>query len=180
MSLQIGYEIYNKTTKEMIDSDENYLCGRNEANDAWGQDFRLGWTDSTAPIFDEELDGQVIGGYQRKFIPIGDYISHVNYQLDDLTKEALKIKNNFYNRIQRNQAEIIELRELQLKCNSENAYAFNRYEDRIQELKDYIEDDKELIKEDEMGCQILAVQKLLLKMKNDHDRGLTVVPYYSC
>lgn len=182
MSTEIGYSVYNPETKEIVSNEhDDWMCGRNDITECWSQYFNFSWEDDKnyCPVFVKSYDDAVIGGVKRKYVSIDDFISAVSNDLDYQAQENVKLRQSISHSNYEYKARIKELRELQRDCGENQSYAFDRWNDEINDIRETIRDNEDYLSEDEDGDRINAVRKMLADMKADHDKGLIVLPYYS-
>ena len=206
MGLDIGFNIYEKKKdekggitleEEKIPEDKEYetwSCGRCAVNYSWGYGSSYTSDLITRPTFDEELDGYKIPqteedkkyGYtpvNLKYIPFKEFKAAVSDAINEAYNDGLSEKRAMFQKIAENVKEIKELREWQKGCTEKNKYAFDRWEDRIQELKSenaelnsnidtYDEDDYDV-------SHAKHLDKILKYLEECQDKGYVCIPWYS-
>lgn len=182
MSTEIGYNVYDtKTGKVVSNEHDDWMYGRNDITDCWSQYFNFSWDENEgySPIFTKEYDNAVIGGVKRKYVSIDDFVSAVSNDLDYQAQENAKLRQSIYKSNYEYKNRIKELRELQKDCTERQAYAFDRWNDEIDDIRQTIRENEDYLDNNEDGNRIDNVRKMLADMKADYDKGLVVLPYYS-
>lgn len=162
MSYYIGYSIFDTTTNKIIPDSGDYRCGRNDLNLAWGNLFVYAGEDADgynqiAPTFNKEMDGRIIDSVKYKYMKLSDFCASVEEEVADARRALADFSRRCDEYEIRARTRIAELRELQLKCTSEQSYAFDKWEQAINDLysdlyenressDEYIKDEKDDIK----------------------------------
>ncbi len=202
MGLDIGFRVWDKTPEgRLVEhklSETDYWnsgsCGRCEMNYAWN----YGCTDDyekkiySSPVFSKEFDGysqteddSVGNSWTNKYVYVDfeDFRKVINAKIEQVEKEH----SDWSLRLLREQAnmkhEIKEYRDLQLKCTEANAYAFDRFQEEINKLKEAIayseETYRNLDEEDYDYSKALACKRMLELMEKFIKEGYVVTTYYS-
>lgn len=182
MSTEIGYNVYNPETGKIVSNEhDDWMCGRNDITECWNQYFNFAWENDKnySPIFVKEYDNVAIGEIKRKYVSIDDFISAVSNDLDYQDQENVKVRNSISCSNYEYKARIKELRELQRDCTKNQSYAFDKWNDEIDDIRQEMKENEDFLNENEDGDRINTVRKMLADMKADHDKGLIVLPYYS-
>ena len=164
---------------------------------AWDYGFKLSLSNEKEadldeiPTFDKELDGWISPKndydyqYKLKYIPFKEYknaiMKVVQKVYDDHSKyiqELSKIIKNINDKIK-------HYEDLQLKCTEDNKFAFDKWQEKIDELEEenqrnysiMFDDDPE--DEDYDYSHAKAVEKLIKNMENYQKEGYVVIPFYS-
>jgi hypothetical protein len=191
MGQEIGFHLYKKAdfaeSGKLVDAESletPIVCGRTEATCFWGALFRFSTEKTVVPVFQKELDGFEDEQAKYELADFEDFktrvVSAVRSEYDSCYEE----KRDAYKKIKDSRAEIDELRELQRKCTEDNSYAFDRWEKRIQDLKELIADQEDYVRtyddEDYNYTHAKHVEELLCSMEKYLKEGeYLVVPYYS-
>lgn len=217
MGLDIGFNVYKKGLDEKTkkikliqekltekQEDETWACGRCAATNAWSYGFTFsGFTQEgsgdnidTVPTFDKELDGWLSPkteyGYQYrlKYMPFENYKKWVmdvvqeEYDNHDRAKEAA------FRRIHDNDMDIKHYEELQLKCTEDNEFAFDKWQEKIDELRESNKEEWDFIHDDDPDKEdkeiynygyfhARSVEGLIKKMEEYQKQGFVTIPYYS-
>lgn len=182
MSYYVGYSIFDTTTNKFIPDSGDYRCGRNDFNIAWGRLFRYvdgdGY-DQIAPTFNKEMGGRIINSTKYEYMKVSDFcasveeeVSDARYALSDFVKRQAEYET-------RTRGRIAELREMQLKCSSDQSYAFDRWEQSINDLYDEMRENRESSDEyirDEQD-DIESMTNLLNGLRAAVARGQVALPY---
>lgn len=206
MGLDIGFYIYKKTKNEKGEialeeeefpedkENETWSCGRCEVNYAWGYGYSYTEDLVTRVTFDEELGGYKLPqtedekkyGYSPiilKYVPFNKFKEEVSDAINEAYNEGFSAKRNMYQQIMENDKTIKELRELQKECTEKNKYAFDRWEDRIQELKsDNVELNNDINTYDEDDYDVSHAKhldRILKYLEECQDKGYVCIPWYS-
>lgn len=191
MGQEIGFNIYkkdefekNKKLVEVENIELPFVCGRTDSTNSWGELFSFTGKETVTPVFQKELDGfkDEYGTY--KLVDFEDFkkcvLDAVQADLDD----SFKSKCSIYKRINEMKEEISELRELQRDCTEDQSYAFDRWNEEINTLKDAISESEDYVKdfdvEDYTASHAKYTKDLLASMEKylEKDEYL-VVPFYS-
>lgn len=195
MGLIIGFDLYEKEPldkrgewvmiKDDDEADFRYCYGRTQATQSWGVLF----DNDTVPVFQKKLDG-------RQFIKDGKvfetYVLHNFTDFKELVLDACeddlangnKERQMLLAQSRDNEKEIKELRQLQMQCTKEQSYAFDRWAERIEDLK---EDNRQLQneyrnfeEEDYNTNRAFQVKKMVeLMEKLLKEDKYYIVPFYS-
>lgn len=194
MGLDIGYTLYKKEPldkeNKLVDSDidTEWLGGRNDLNYSFGEYFKDTEDEETVPVFQKELNGKITAeeGYRRGYVYVDwdDFVDPINHEIKELEDHLQEAKRDNIKRQFWLKAEIEELRELQKDCTEDNSYAFDRWEDQIQEYKEELADREDWYrsgyKDDYDYSNIQYMKKLLASMKKRIDENeYYVIPYFS-
>lgn len=200
MGLEIGFRLFDKDKfnesgcKDLIEiepdaSDTSYACGRSPATYAWGDEFMETADKTVVPVFQKDLAGFVKTTddghmYVFKLVEFDDFKKSVMIAVDKVKEDADDERRKALGRIAKCKEQINELREWQLKCGEDNSFAFDRWEFRINELKDDIEADEGYISNTEENdydyCSAKTVERLLRDMQEHLASGKElVIPYDS-
>lgn len=195
MGLIIGFDLYEKEpldkrgewvmVKEDDEADLRYCYGRTNATQSWGVLF----DNDTVPVFQEKLDG-------RQFIKDGEVLEQ--YVLRNFTdfKEVVldaceddiangnKERQALLAQSWDNEKEIKELRQLQMQCTKEQSYAFDRWAEKIQDLKEtnrQLQNEyRDFEEEDYNTNRALRVKEMVERMeKLLKEDKYYIVPFYS-
>lgn len=194
MSCEIGYSLYDKEAfairKELVyveNLETVFYCGRNELTDRWG--YMFGTTNNAhkdiRPTFNKELDGYESEYFVLKYIDFKDFRRELQAMRDEFEEKSRRIQKMTYNTISQYRNRIRELRELQRKCTDEEEYAFNKWEERINELYDEIArlerelDDSECNEYPSYIKFLDTIIKEMEQMVNDEQCHFYVIPYYA-
>lgn len=212
MGLQIGFDLFkkeiNQENKEIklipvnfydgyLGLGDTWICGRCTVTKAWDYGFKLSLSNEKEadldeiPTFDKELDGWISPKndydyqYKLRYIPFEEYknaiMKVVQKVYDDHSKyiqELSKIIKNINDKIK-------HYEDLQLKCTEDNKFAFDKWQEKIDELEEenqrnysiMFDDDPE--DEDYDYNHAKAVEKLIKNMENYQKEGYVVIPFYS-
>lgn len=196
MGLDIGFTLYEKKpldeknalVRASIDIDDNWLCGRGKANESFGKDYFEFGEQYVVPVFQEALNGKTVGedgvSEKYKYVPFEDFRHDTELTLNEIDEEAAEIYKDHLKTIRRNEARIKELRDEQRKCTEEESYAFERWGEEIDDLKqrneylqeyvDHPDDDGDVRQAQNVRDLLNAMEKYLKEDK------YYVVPYFSC
>ena len=199
MGLDIGYNLYHKKPMDeenkllMVNEDDiglqNNVRGRTDTTYSWGEyfDFSNPGKD-IVPVFQKGLDGKSRseGSYlaEYRYMDFGKFKDRVMSAVEDAFAEARRDKVEYIKSINDKKKEIEELRGLQKTCSKGQEYAFDRWEERIQELKECINDIQEeydTFDDDDYGdTHAVYVKHLLENMERDLKKDeYYVIPYFS-
>lgn len=200
MGLEIGFRLFDKNkfieSKDLVEiepkaSETSYVCGRSPAAEAWSHMIDISAEKTIVPVFQKELDGFVRkSGYsdyditEYKCIAFDDFKKGIIDAIDSVRSDSQRECDRQLKRIGECKDEIKELREWQLKCGEDNAYAFDRWESRIAELKEDIECCLEYISDpadhDYDYAATKSIEKLIDGMQaRVRDGDALVIPYAS-
>lgn len=192
MGLDIGFNLYRKEKGKFVPielNDKNWVCGRCDATYAWDYGFDLTHNDyDVVPVFNAAYDNEQLNETTKmKYIPFKNFFEVVNDRLKAVYEERSQCYSNMQERVNRLYDEIKELRKLQKSCTADNAYAFDRWEERIREIKadiDASEDELATFHQDDYDyCRFVAVRDMLIKMREyvsgEEDNEYIVVPFFS-
>lgn len=207
MGLDIGFDIYKKekgkdgkialTRQEFPENrkDDAWCCGRCNVNYSWGyghSEGEFGNPDSpvTEPTFDKELDGYRFDpereGYRAtvlKYVPFDDFKSQVNDAIEETEEQSLETKRGLLKQIDENTEEISELREWQRKCDESNEFAFDKWAERIKDLKGEIAELKDTLEnydEDDYDAgHAKLVKRMLEYLEECQKDGYVCIPFFS-
>lgn len=202
MGLDIGFRVWDKTPEgRLVEhklSEADYWnsgsCGRCEMNYAWNYGCKDDYEKKiySSPVFSKEFDGysqteddSVGNSWTNKYVYVDfeDFRKVINAKIEQVEKEH----SDWSLRLLREQAnmkhEIKEYRDLQLKCTEANAYAFDRFQEEINKLKEAIayseETYRNLDEEDYDYSKALACKRMLELMEKFIKEGYVVTTYYS-
>lgn len=194
MGLEIGFNLYKKAPfdekLERVDSgiDTNWVCGRTKSTGSWGELFKFNAKDSVTPVFQKELDEYVYTSedYTEKYMytDFDDFKSAVMDAVNSDLDECHQTKQSMYKQVKDLREKIVELRDLQKSCTEDNSYAFDRWEEQIQDYADSIrslQDDLSDFEDDDYQYgHAIAVKELLEEMEKYVKKDeYYVVPYFS-
>lgn len=194
-----------KLNKVELSTDEErntFSDGRCPVNEAWGRYFHFkpysGETDKddldVKPVFDKDFDGQVITEkgplpdwpdyqFKYKYRSFNDWKAPIEEKIKESEEDVKYTKEQLTTRMAQDAKEILELRELQKGCTKEQEFAFDKWEKRINVLKDdqaELQAQLETVYEDDYDyCKAKIVTELLAKREEYRKAGYVVVPYYS-
>lgn len=195
MSIEIGYNYWENG--KIVSCDDAWMNGRNEFGDAWGRWFRNERKDGVsityAPVFNKEMDGVTIYGEDSDYKEIGRYVELNDFLgdmfgvIDTAEDEDNDIRINLIRANELDRKRIADLRAEQRKCTDEDAYAFRKWGEEIDELYESIaerqralNDEAVLVEDyDSPRWRIDQMRKLLEGIQRDLKAGKTVVPFYS-
>ena len=196
MGLDIGFTLYEKKpfdeegklVRANIDIDDNWLCGWGKANESFGHGYFEFGEQYVVPVFQEELSDKVLAldGFSTKYkyVPFEDFRQDTELVLTEIDEEAEETRKKYLERIADNEMHVKELREEQRKCTEEQSYAFERWGEEIDGLKEHNEYLRHYIDnpyEDDDVRQAKNVRKLLDAMgKYLKESKYYVIPYFSC
>lgn len=197
MSLDIGFKLYEKKPfdekgelvavdfKPASEKETDWVCGRTDATNSWGSLFSFKEGEGTVPVFQKPLDGKEDEcGNKCKFADFADFKDTVSAAIKSDRDEVRELHRSYFKEIAARKDEIAELRELQKGCSAENEYAFDRWTDKIKELKSeirsYEEEIKSLYDDDYTWLHAESVENLLNTMESLIEKDeYYVVPYFS-
>lgn len=199
MGLDIGYTLYKKEPfdkeNKLVDADlpedsiyDRWSCGRCEVNDSWGELFKFEDTKTVVPVFQKGLADKVqkLEEYsdEYKLVDFAEFKRIVFEAVQQVYEDAAKAKSDIWKRINKRKKEIEELRDLQKDCSEDQEYAFNRWTEEINDLKEANESDEEYWdtydEEDYDYAHAKKLEKLIRQMEEDlKEDKYYVIPYFS-
>ncbi len=191
MGQEIGFHLYKKDAfdkdKKLVEAEvpeAPCVCGRTEATCFWGALFRFSSDKTVVPVFQRELDGFEDDYARYELADFEEFKARVDEAVKYEYSVCYEEKQEAYRKIKDMRDEIDELRESQRKCTADNSYAFDRWEKRIQELKESIVIQEDYVRsyedEDYNYTHAKHVEDLLSAMeKHLKENKYLVVPYYS-
>lgn len=192
MGLELGYDLYNKNdfgdrgalVKANIDT--SYICGRCDVNSAFGDYFMYRKDVAEVPVFQKELGGKTVTlndcTVSLRYVEWNDFIKTIEAAMHEDSMELAHRKTDNIKRRWFLEKEIKELRELQKTCTEDNAYAFAKWEEQIQDIKDEIIELEDWYNDGykEEYSYIQSMRDLLDEMKEHIDENkYYVIPYFS-
>lgn len=196
MGLDIGYTLYEKEpfnkegkfVRAKDDSYDRWACGRCEVNNSWGDLFKFDREKTTVPVFQKELDGKIqqLEEYRDEY-KLYTYDEFKDYVLEAVQKvyeDSVKVKKDICHRIKKNKDSIKELRDLQKSCTEDEQYAFEKWGEEIDRLKEDIEEDENYYDtfddEDYDFTHAKRIEELVRKMGEDLEEDkYYIIPYFS-
>ncbi len=182
MGVEIGFRLYDKRafaeSKALIEvkadqTKDEFVCGRSPATGAWERWFSDTAESSTVPVFQKELDGlsrTTDAGIVITYKTVGfdEFQSSIREVIANIRNGSAKNVKAASDRLADIDKEIDELRGWQLKCDEGSSFAFERWGERIADLKEkrkeligYIRDPEE---QDYDLCRAKNVEELLDSM----------------
>lgn len=158
MGLDIGFSLYDKkkfdTEKILERSDvddslnRNWVCGRCDSTNSWGECFTFGKDKTIVPVFQKELDGTIKKvsddhTIEYKLVPFSEFAEKIQDAVSREIDSAIETRKSISAAIKRKREKITALRELQKSCTKDQQYAFDRWTDEINELESEIIEDQE-------------------------------------
>lgn len=196
MGLDIGFKLYEKKPFDEegklvganIDIDDNWLCGWGKANESFGKGYFKFGEHYVIPVFQKGLKDKVYTseGFSEKYdyVPFEDFRYDAELTLNEIDEEAADTVKDYLKRIKANEAQIKELRDEQRKCTEEESYAFERWGEEIDNLKERNEAMQSYVDEpfeDDDVRQAKNVRGLLDAMERYlKEDKYYVIPYFSC
>lgn len=194
MGLEIGFDLYKKEPLDKegkfieADIETPWVCGRTETTYSWGEEFTFNQTETITPVFQKGLKDKVekLEEYSEKYslITLEEFKEPILKAIKEAINQRDEDKLNLVKDISKYEKEIKELRELQKTCTEDQEFAFNKWEEKIEELKEKIsyahESYDEYDDEDYDYTHALWVKDLLEKMEEYlKEDKYYVVPFYS-
>lgn len=196
MGLEIGFNLYEKKPLDeedkyvlaSVEPECSYVCGRTDTTYSWSTYFTFNQKDTITPVFQEALKDKVekLDDFSQKYklISFEDFKEPIMSAIKEVIEDKDTSKLNIRKTIFKYKNEINELRELQQKCTEDNEFAFDKWEEQIQNLKTDIselEDSYDTYEEEDYDySHAIAVKELLEEMEKylKEDRYY-VIPFYS-
>lgn len=195
MGLVIGFDLYEKepldkrgewvVIKEDDEADLRYCYGRTSATQSWGVLFN----NDTVPVFQEKLDGRQLikdGKVLEQYVlqNFTDFKKVVLDACEDDIANGNEERQMLLAQSRDNEKEIKELRQLQMQCTREQSYAFDRWAERIQDLKEanrQLQNEYRDFKEEDYNTnRALRVKEMVERMeKLLKEDKYYIVPFYS-
>lgn len=195
MGLVIGFDLYEKepldtrgewvVIKEDDEADLRYCYGRTSATQSWGVLFN----NDTVPVFQEKLDGRQLikdGKVLEQYVlqNFTDFKKVVLDACEDDIASGNEERQMLLAQSRDNEKEIKELRQLQMQCTKEQSYAFDRWAERIQDLKEanrQLQNEyRDFEEEDYNTNRALRVKEMVERMeKLLKEDKYYIVPFYS-
>lgn len=195
MGLVIGFDLYEKepldkrgewvVIKEDDEADLRYCYGRTRATQSWGVLFN----NDTVPVFQEKLDGRQLikdGKVLEQYVlqNFTDFKKVVLDACEDDIANGNEERQMLLAQSRDNEKEIKELRQLQMQCTREQSYAFDRWAERIQDLKEanrQLQNEYRDFKEEDYNTnRALRVKEMVERMeKLLKEDKYYIVPFYS-
>ncbi len=198
MGLDIGYTLYEKEpfdkegklVRAIIDQfdDSRWACGRCEVNDSWGDLFHFDREKTIVPVFQKELADKVqnLEEYSEEYrlYTFDEFKKHVLEAVQEVYENSLEIKRDICHRIKKNKDSIKELRDLQKSCTEDEQYAFEKWGEEIDSLKEDIDEDENYFdtfdEEDYDFTHAKRIEELVRKMGEDLEEDkYYIIPYFS-
>ena len=210
MGQEIGFNIYEKKpfdeegklVRAKNDKGEiiqtSWVCGRTNSTNSWGYYFKDSYKtdtntiDSVTPVFQKELaDKKGIfhedGDEWKTKFTLMDFKEFKDAVMDSVEEDLTKGRNeqfDFLMRVNKNRKKIADLRELQRNCNCNQAFAFEKWGEEINELEDNIVEleayYKNFEEEDYDTSHAKCVKKLIEEMEEYlKEDKYYIVPYFS-
>lgn len=208
MGLDIGFDIYKKKKekdgkivleKAKIPEEHEYdawACGRCDVNYAWGYGHTCNYFEKgpdVNPVFDKELDGYQFEPVKEgtieynpvklKYIPYEEFKKNVMDAVEETEQNTFDTKKDLWNQIDEKTKTITELRELQKECTEDNEYAFEKWGEEIQQLKEDKAELKNMLdhydEEDYDASHAKRIRAMIKYMEECQKDGYVCVPFYS-
>lgn len=194
MGLDIGFTLHEKKPFDdggklvTVDVDDNWRCGWGRANEAFGHGYFEFGDEHVVPVFQKELADRefTFDGFSKKYkyVPFEDFRRDIESTLDEIDEDSANTVREYIRRIHANEKRIEELRNEQRRCTKEQSYAFERWGEEIDDIRDSNESMQDYVNrpyEDDEVRQAKGVRELLDAMERylKEDRYY-VVPYFSC
>ncbi len=198
MGLDIGYTLYEKEpfdkegklvrAKEDEFDDSRWACGRCEVNNSWGDLFHFDREKTIVPVFQKELADKVQNleeySEEYKLYTYDEFKKHVLEAVQEVYENSLEIKRDICHRIKKNKESIKELRDLQKSCTEDEQYAFEKWGEEIDSLKEDIDEDENYFdtfdEEDYDFTHAKRIEELVRKMGEDLEEDkYYIIPYFS-
>lgn len=207
MGLEIGFNIYKKGKDDKgklilkkVDfpegrEDDSWSCGRCDVNESW----RYGYGEKSGKIirvtFDQDLDNYEFPLSKKEekegyspislgYMPYKEFKKNVMDAVNEAFKEGEETKKYLSSMIFENIKTIKELRDLQMKCTSSNEFAFYKWSEEIEKLKeenrDFQSDIDNYEKENYDMIHAIKLKKILQYLERCQEEGYTCIPWYSC
>lgn len=198
MSIEIGYNYWENG--KIVSCDDAWMNGRNDLGEMWGRYFTSKYDPDTGrtvyytPVFNQELDGMILYDTEGDSVVEMGYYVELNQFLDDMQTaindaedEESELKLQLVRAIKLDHQRIADLRDEQRKCSDEDAYAFRKWGEEVDELYESITDRQRALDDvsvlvEEYHSQywvINSMRALLERMQKDIKAGKTVVPFCS-
>lgn len=207
MGLEIGFNIYKKEkddkgklTLKKVDfpegrEDDSWSCGRCDVNNSWAYGYSEKPEKITRVTFDQDLDNYEFPlskkeeeeGYSHislGYMPYKEFKKNVMDAINEAFKEGEGTKKYLSSMIFENIKTIKELRDLQMKCTSSNEFAFYKWSEEIEKLKeenrDFQSDIDNYDNENYDMIHAIKLKKILQYLERCQEEGYTCIPWYSC
>lgn len=178
MSLEIGYDFY-EDGKIVDNGHDNWSCGRNDINYAWGHYF----TEGHFPVFKPELEGLKYYDLTGRYVKFEDFKKVIIDACEEAERRYWDDIKHYQQRQKELLAEIKELRELQKTCTEKQSFAFDRWTEEINDLRGSYQEYQELIDDtDDFNTdysRAADMRKRLNTMEEDMKNGKVLIPFYS-
>lgn len=181
MSLEIGYDFY-ENGKIIDNGHDNWACGRNEINYAWGHFFSA----EHFPVFQPELEGLKYYELTGKYVKFEDFKKVIIDACETAERQHWDDIRHYQQRQKEILAEIKELRELQKTCTEKQSFAFDKWTEEINDLRgtyheyqEFIDGDGEDADFDTDYARATDMRKRIRTMEEDMKNGKVLIPFYS-
>ncbi len=198
MSIDIGYNYWENG--KIVWCDDAWMNGRNDLGRAWGRYFNSGRDPKTnmcvekIPVFNKEMDGVVLYGKDGDdftsvgyFVDLKRFLGDMFMAVRDAEDEDNEIKLDLVRANELDRQRIAGLRDEQRKCTDEDAYAFRKWGEEVDELYESIADRQRAIDDpnvrveeyDSPYWEVANMRTMLEQMQKDVEAGKIVIPFYS-
>lgn len=200
MGLDIGFDIYKKEkskdgkitlTKAEFPKDKEddaWACGRCSVNYSWGYGSSWKENEIIKVTFDKELDGYKFPAEKDytpvslKYVPYGEFKSNVMDSVDEAIQDGFQEKRRMYKRLADNLKTIKELRECQKECKRENEFAFDKWTEEINQIKEdneQLQEDMDNFDQDDYDTSHAIRLKKMLGYMEECAKDYVCIPWYS-